>query len=198
MRTNYAPFIAALVITGAVMLACGCTVPAGEPARNRTNSTPVEETLTIDEVLEEDGNFSAFLRAFKASGLGGMLAGSGPYTVFAPTDEAFDRLSGTVTEELFDDPKGSLAEILLYHMAPGIHTTRGIAANDTVATVQGNPAPVVAVGGNLAVGGARVIRGDIPAANGVIHVIDAVMVPPDATLPAANETAAGVTANTTA
>ncbi len=101
--------------------------------------------------------------------------------------------------ELIDDPKGILAETLLYHMAPGgRYTAAGIAANDTVPTVQGSPIAVDAAGESVTVNGARIVRRDIPAANGVIHAIDAVMIPPDVILLPADETVANVTENETA
>ncbi|SCL76407.1 Immunogenic protein MPT70 precursor [Methanoculleus chikugoensis] len=196
MRTNYALCITALAI-GAAVLICGCTGLPGDGDPNRTDETAIVENLTADEVLARDGNFSAFIQALDAAGLRGTLAGPGPYTVFAPTDEAFSRLPETTREELFDDPKGNLAETLLYHMAPGRYATAEIAANDTVPTVQGSPIAVDAAGGNVTVGGARVIRRDIPAANGVIHAIDAVMIPPDVILLPADETAVNVTENST-
>ncbi|MDV4343277.1 fasciclin domain-containing protein [Methanoculleus sp. YWC-01] len=196
MQTNYVLIITVLAI-GATVLICGCMGLPGDGDQNRTNETPAVENLTADEVLARDGNFSVFIHALDTAGLKGTLAGAGPYTIFAPTDEAFNRLSETVTEELFDDPKGNLAETLLYHMAPGRYAAAEIAANDTVPTVQGNPVSVDAAGGNVAVNGARVTRADIPAANGVIHAIDAVMIPPDVILPPANETVENVTANTT-
>ncbi|KAF5084044.1 fasciclin domain-containing protein [Methanoculleus horonobensis] len=192
MRPNYALCITALVI-GAAVLICGCTGLPGDGDRNRTDETPVAERLTADQVLVRDGNYSLFIQALDTAGLRGTLAGPGPYTIFAPTDEAFGRLSETTIEELFDDPKGNLAETLLYHMAPGSHTAAEIAANETVPTVQGNSIAVDAAGENVTVDGARVIRADILAANGVIHAIDAVMIPPDVILQPENAT----TENTT-
>ncbi|MDD3934622.1 MAG: fasciclin domain-containing protein [Methanoculleus sp.] len=195
MQTNYAFFVIALV-PGAAVLICGCTGLPGDAARNQTTSAsagvPVGENLTIDEVLVRDGNFSIFIQAIDAAGLEKTFAGPGPYTVFAPTDEAFSRLPDAVMEELFDDPKGNLAEVLLYHVAPGNYIASGIAANDTIATVQGSPIAVDATGGNVMVNDAEVIRADIPAANGVIHAIGAVMLPPGMT-----ETAVNVTTNMT-
>lgn len=184
MRATRISVILALAVAAAV-LTCGCTSPAGNPAANETNGTQTVENLSIAEVLGRDGNFSIYLRAFDAAGLAGTLDGRGPYTVFAPTDEAFGRFPDAVMENLFSDPKGDLAEIVLYHMVPGRHAISGVAANRTVATVQGSPAPVDAGGGRVTVGGATVVRADIPAANGIIHVVDAVMLPPGATLPAA-------------
>jgi Secreted and surface protein containing fasciclin-like repeats len=200
MRTNYATIIIALAI-GAAVLICGCMGLSGGDARNQTNGTPVEtpfvESLAINEVLDRDGNFSTFIQAIEAAGLEGMLAGPGPYTVFAPTDEAFSRISNAVMEELFSDPKGNLAEVLLYHMAPGNYMASGIASNDIIATIQGNGVTVDAAGDGVRVNGAEVVRADILAANGVIHAIDAVMLPPDITLLATNETMTDNTTNVT-
>ena len=195
MQATNALLITALAL--AAVLACGCTSPAEESAGNATNETPTVENLSIAEVLARDGNFSTFLRAFQAAGLTRTVDGPGPYTVFAPTDEAVEQVPDAVMEGLFNDPRGALAEIALYHMVPGRYTVSDLAANTTVATVQGSPASVDASGGEVAVGGAAVIRADIPAANGIVHVIDGVMVPPDVTLQAMNETAANATANAT-
>ena len=200
MRTNYALWITVLAI-GAAVLICGCTGLPGGDSPNRTNKTPSEipaaERLTADEVLARDGNFSAFVRALDAAGLRRMLAGPGPYTIFAPTDEAFSQLPESVVKDLFGDPKGNLAETLLYHMAPGKYAVAVIAVNETVPTVQGNSIVVGIASGSVAVDGARVVRADIPAANGVIHAIDAVMIPPDVTLSPVNETAVNATVNET-
>jgi len=181
MRRDYTFIITALAV--AAVLACGCTAPPGDGTLNQTNSTPAGESLPIDEVLGRDGNFSTFIDAIELAGLQGIFTGPGPYTVFAPTDEAFERLPDAVMEDLLDDPKGHLAEVLLYHMAPGRQTAAGIAENNTLATVQGSPLAVDTAGGEVTVDGARLLRADIPASNGIIHVIDTVMLPPDVPLP---------------
>ena len=181
MRTDYTLIITALAV--AAVLACGCTAPPGDGTLNRTNSTPAGESLPIDEVLGRDGNFSTLIDAIKLAGLQGIFTGPGPYTVFAPTNEAFDRLPDAVMEDLLGDPKGHLAEVLLYHVAPGRHTAAGIAENDTLPTVQGSPLAVDAAGGEVTVNGVKLLRADIPASNGVIHVIGTVMLPPDVPLP---------------
>ncbi|MDV2482818.1 fasciclin domain-containing protein [Methanoculleus sp. Wushi-C6] len=181
MQATHALILALAV--AATVLACGCTSPVVDPTANQTNETLTVESLPIAGVLDREGNFTTFLQAFEAAGLVGTIEGPGPYTVFAPTDEAFEQFPDAVMEGLFNDPKGALAEIALYHMVPGRHTASEIAANRTIATVQGNRAPVEADGDEVTVGGAAVVRTDIPAANGVIHVIDAVMIPPDVTLP---------------
>ena len=184
----------------AAVLVCGCTSLRGDNVQNQTPAGAPGENLTIDEVLVRDGNFSTFVRALDASRLEGLLTGPGPYTVFAPTDEAFSRLPPGTLDELFEDPKGNLAEALLYHVAPGEYPA---STGGTIATVQGSPIDLDATGESMTVNGAKVVRADIPAANGVIHAIDAVLLPPEITLPVINETATdtstetGNTTNTT-
>ncbi|NQS77845.1 MAG: fasciclin domain-containing protein [Methanoculleus bourgensis] len=199
MRTTCTLLMVALVL-GAAVLVCGCTSLREDNVQNQTPAGAPGENLTIDEVLVRDGNFSTFVRALDASRLEGLLTGPGPYTVFAPTDEAFSRLPPGTLDELFEDPKGNLAEILLYHVAPGEYPA---SEDATIATVQGSPIDLDATGESMTVNGAKVVRADIPAANGVIHAIDAVLLPPEITLPVINATATdtptgtGNTTNTT-
>lgn len=181
MQATNVLWIIALAL--AAVLACGCTSPAEEPAANQTNETPTIENLSIAEVLDRDGNFTIFLMAFETARLTRTVDGQGPYTVFAPTDEAFGRFPDAVMDGLFNDPKGTLAEIVLYHMAPGRFTASDLAANASIATVQGSPAVIGVADGEVTVGDATVVRADIPAANGIVHVVDRVMLPPDVTLP---------------
>ena len=192
MRTTCTLLMVALVL-GAAVLVCGCTSLREDNVQNQTPAGTPGENLTIDEVLARDGNFSTFVRALDASRLEGLLTGSGPYTVFAPTDEAFSRLPPETLDELFEDPKGNLAEALLYHVAPGEYPA---STGGTIATVQGSPIDLDATGESMTVNGAKVVRADIPAANGVIHAIDAVLLPPDITLPVINETATDTSTET--
>ncbi|GLI47086.1 fasciclin domain-containing protein [Methanoculleus bourgensis] len=192
MRTTCTLLMVALVL-GAAVLVCGCTSLREDNVQNQTPAGTPGENLTIDEVLARDGNFSTFVRALDASRLEGLLTGSGPYTVFAPTDEAFSRLPLGTLAELFEDPKGNLAEILLYHVAPGEYPA---SEDATIATVQGSPIVLDATGEGMTVNGAKVVRADIPAANGVIHAIDAVLLPPEITLPVINETATDTSTET--
>lgn len=188
MRKIYTLLMAISVI-GAAVLICGCTSLRGDDRNQTPAPAPAGANLTVVEVLNRDDNFSTFVWALGASKLEGTLAGPGPYTVFAPTDEAFDRLPPGTLDDLLKDPKGNLAEVLLYHMTPGAYTASDIAANKTIATLQGNPL----AGGDAAVNGARVIRADIPAENGFVHAIDTVLIPPEVILQEENETATNVT-----
>lgn len=191
MRANVTHLMIALII-GAAVLICGCTVPSGNETTNQTNGTPARAAastnLTIEQVLVQDGNFSTLLLAIDTAGLEGAYSGPGPYTVFAPTDDVFRRVPSAVMEGLFNDPKGSLAEVLLYHMAPGSYTASDIATIETIETVQGSPIAVDTAGDRVWVNGAEIVRTEIPATNGIIHVIDAVMVPPGVILTATDVT----------
>jgi|GEM_PF-1079843 len=187
-------FIVVALVTGAMVLVGGCTVPLGSETTTRTSGMPAEDSvggnLTIEQVLVQNGNFSTFLEAIERAGLKGAFTGPGPCTIFVPTDEVFAHLPDAVMEELFNDPKGNLAEVLLYHLAPGRYTISEITAAKTIPTVQGSPITVEATGGEVRLGGAKVVGSEILATNGIIYIIDAVMIPSEILLEA--ETAGAV------
>jgi len=124
------------------------------------------------------GQFETLVAAVKAAGLVETLKGDGPYTVFAPTDEAFAKLpAGTVDDLLKPENKEQLVAILTYHVVPGKIMSGDIAGNKTmVETVQGSELTVDAMDG-VKVNEAQVITADIETSNGVIHVIDTVVLP---------------------
>ena len=119
--------------------------------------------------------------AIQAGGLVGTLSGPGPFTVFAPTNAAFDALPpGTLTSLLGN--RTALVDLLTYHVSSGNFMGTDVASRTSLPTVQGQPLAItVEPGGALRVNGARIVQADIRASNGVIHVIDAVLVPPAAT-----------------
>ena len=132
----------------------------------------------IVQIAAEAGSFNTLVAAVKAAGLAETLQGAGPFTVFAPTDAAFAKLpAGTVDALLADKQK--LASILTYHvvsgkvMAADIVKTHGATPN----TVNGLPLDIVVRDGKVFVNGAQVVTADIQASNGVIHVIDTVLLP---------------------
>ncbi|MGD2058542.1 MAG: fasciclin domain-containing protein [Anaerolineales bacterium] len=132
------------------------------------------ETRDIVDIAVEDGRFTTLVAAVQAAGLEEALRGEGPLTVFAPTDEAFAALpEGTVEALLADIP--TLTDILLYHVAEGKFMASDVVAMDMVATLQGQYLDVSE--GSVMLDNARVVISDIEASNGVIHVIDAVMLP---------------------
>ena len=125
------------------------------------------------------GSFETLLAAAQAAGLVDALKGDGPLTVFAPTDEAFAKLpEGTVENLLKPENKDALAGILLHHVVAGKIMSGDIGSSASPATLQGATLDVKANYGKVTVNGANVVTADIGASNGVIHVIDAVILPP--------------------
>jgi uncharacterized surface protein with fasciclin (FAS1) repeats len=121
------------------------------------------------------GQFNTLVKAVQAAGLVDTLKGKGPFTVFAPTDEAFAKLPAGTIEALLQD-KEKLAKILTYHVVPGEVTAAQVKPGN-VKTVQGQSLTVRTEGGAVMVDNARVIKADVMASNGVIHVIDNVVLP---------------------
>jgi len=131
----------------------------------------------IVEVARAAGSFSTLLAAVEAAGLTSTLQGEGPFTVFAPTDEAFAKLpAGTVEALLQDIP--TLTAILTYHVVPGRVAASDVVSLTDAATVNGARVSISVSGGAVYVDGARVTQTDIEARNGIIHVIDSVILPP--------------------
>lgn len=130
---------------------------------------------TIVAVATEAGSFKTLLAALDAAGLTETLSSPGAFTVFAPTDEAFAKLpAGTVEALLKDVPR--LKQVLLYHVVPGAVPAKAVVAKKSVKTVQGQSLSIDASNG-VKVGGANVLKTDVRASNGVIHVIDTVLLP---------------------
>ena len=121
------------------------------------------------------GQFNTLVKAVQAAGLVDTLKGKGPFTVFAPTDEAFAKLPAGTIEALLQD-KEKLAKVLTYHVVPGKVTASQVKPGN-VKTVQGQSLTVRTEGGTVLVDNARVIKTDVMASNGVIHVIDSVVLP---------------------
>jgi len=134
--------------------------------------------LVIPQVAANAGTFNTLLAAAKAAGLVEVLSSEGPFTVFAPTDEAFAKLpKGTVESLLQPENKAKLVEILTYHVVPGRIYSDEVVAVTEAPTVLGRNLPIAAANGVVTVGGAKVVAVDIEASNGVIHVVDAVILP---------------------
>jgi uncharacterized surface protein with fasciclin (FAS1) repeats len=127
--------------------------------------------------------FKTFVAALKAAGLEDTLKGEGPFTVLVPTDEAFAKLpEGTLDNLLKPENKEKLATILKYHVIPGKSLAADVLKLDgkEVKTVEGNSAKVEVKDGTVTIDGAKVVKTDIECSNGVIHVIDTVILPPSA------------------
>jgi uncharacterized surface protein with fasciclin (FAS1) repeats len=138
-------------------------------------TTATTTTGNLVSVAQRAGAFNTLLAAVTAVGLADTLQGPGPFTVFAPTDEAFARLpAGTVDALLQDLPK--LKSVLLYHVVPGALMARDVVKLETAKTANGRSVTVDTANG-AHVDDARILETDILASNGVIHVIDRVMLP---------------------
>jgi uncharacterized surface protein with fasciclin (FAS1) repeats len=126
----------------------------------------------------EAGQFKTLAAALQAAGLVDTLKGAGPFTVFAPTDEAFAKLpKGTVEELLKPENKAKLTAILTYHVVPGKVMAADAMKVKEAKTVQGGSLKVSTMGNGVMVDNAHVTKADIAASNGVIHVIDSVVMP---------------------
>ncbi|MFO7632248.1 MAG: fasciclin domain-containing protein, partial [Caldilinea sp.] len=122
--------------------------------------------------------FSTLLTAATEAGLVDALTGEGPLTVFAPTDEAFAALPAGTLESLLADPQGALTQILLYHVVSGKVMSGDLSDGMTAETLQGAPITISIADGVVKINDAVVVVADIETSNGVIHVIDAVILPP--------------------
>ncbi len=148
-------------------------------AANSEATMASSNTGTVLEVAEEQGSFNTLTQAIEAADLEATLNGEGPYTVFAPTDEAFAALpEGTVEELLKPENKAALTQLLTYHVIPGEVTSAQLSSGD-VQTVEGTPVTIQADGAAVRVNEAQVVQPDVLASNGVIHVVDQVILPSD-------------------
>ena len=139
---------------------------------------PPEPVGSIVDVALADDRFETLVAALQAADLVGTLQGEGPFTVFAPTDDAFDALpEGTVAALLEDIP--ALTAILLYHVVSGDVRAADVVALESAVTVQGELVSISVESDNVRINDALVVITDIEASNGVIHVIDAVLLPPE-------------------
>jgi PKD repeat protein len=172
----------------------------GSDTEKKTGMSPEVSTLpapvtgqTIVDKLVADGRFNTLIAAVKAAKLDGTLSGTGPFTVFAPTDAAFAKLPTGTVENLLKDPEGQLKQILLYHVASGSVKAADVVKLSSVKTIQGESAGITVTKDAVMVDGAKVTQTDMIGSNGVIHVIDAVMIPPAATTTTKSTTPSSVT-----
>ncbi len=131
----------------------------------------------IVTVAVEAGSFTTLAAALDAAGLVATLQGAGPFTVFAPTDAAFAKLPAGTVEALLADTE-ALKRVLLYHVVSGDVRSDQVVNLTSASTLSGAEAPIVIKDGAVYVGGAKVTTADVDASNGVIHIIDTVMLPP--------------------
>ncbi len=171
--TRLRPLVLALALGVAAPLsfsaAASSTAPAAGQARAQAD---------IVDTAVAAGQFKTLAAALQAAGLVETLKGAGPFTVFAPTDAAFAALpAGTVENLLKPENKQKLIEVLTYHVVPGRYPAARVASLDEAATVNGDSLDIATSGNAVTVEGARVVTADVNATNGVIHVIDKVLIP---------------------
>lgn len=160
------------LVPAGVALACGGGGgTAGETGMTQTKPANIVETAS------QAGIFKTLLAAATAAGLVETLSGPGPFTVFAPSDEAFGKLPKGTVEALLQD-KAKLRAILTYHVVSGAVMAKDAAKLSEAKTVQGQSLRLAYGDGKLKVDNATVVKADVAASNGVIHIIDQVLLPP--------------------
>jgi uncharacterized surface protein with fasciclin (FAS1) repeats len=174
-----------LTVTALVLAACApaaTEAPVVEPtAMPEPTATPEPEVMEMDivDTAVADGRFTTLVAAVTAADLVDTLKSEGPFTVFAPTDDAFAALpEGTVESLLLPENKQALTDILLYHVVSGKVMAADVVGLESATTVLGKDVAIKVDGGNVYINDAQVIITDIETSNGVIHVIDAVILPP--------------------
>ncbi|GAB2620757.1 fasciclin domain-containing protein [Novilysobacter erysipheiresistens] len=160
-------------------LALGLAAPLAVAGHHEgEHAKPMQAKGDIVDTAVAAGQFNTLAAALTAAGLVDTLKGNGPFTVFAPTDAAFAALpAGTVEDLLKPENKDKLVAILTYHVVPGRYPSGRVAGLDTATTVNGAAVDITAAEGGVMVDGANVVTADVTATNGVIHVIDKVLMP---------------------
>ena len=187
MKTRWS-VVALLLIF--VMVVSACAAPAAEDAAPQATTAPAQQPTATSQAPAETempkdivdtaiaaGSFNTLVAAVQAAGLEDALRGDGPFTVFAPTDEAFAALPAGTVESLLADPE-ALSQILLYHVVAGKVMAADVSDGLQADTLEGAPVAFSIVDGKPMINGANIVATDIEASNGVIHVIDAVILPP--------------------
>jgi len=159
------------------MLAAGIAVIA--LGMNTPSATAADApTRDVVETAVAAGSFTTLTKALEAAGLVATLKGAGPFTVFAPTDDAFAKLpAGTLETLLKPENRAKLKRILTYHVVPGRVMAADVVKLHSAKAVSGDTLSIAAHGDGVTIDNAHVVKPDIAATNGVIHVIDAVILP---------------------
>jgi uncharacterized surface protein with fasciclin (FAS1) repeats len=192
MKLIATAFVASLLLGAAASAAPAVpalqTVPAAHPTMaSLTPKVPlsniIEQPTERGDVLaiaQAQGNLTTFVRLIKAAGLASTLSHPGPYTVFAPSDAAFGRMPASKLSDL-ERPghETELKALLSYHIAHGEITTANMSGRQSVETLQGAELTITATMKSVEIGNATLVKGDLFASNGVVHIIDNVLVAPE-------------------
>jgi uncharacterized surface protein with fasciclin (FAS1) repeats len=173
---------AAVGLTAVGLAFSGC---GGNDSEGQVEPASTQSALTTTEMMEEGnivetavaaGDFNTLASLLERAGLAETLAGEGPFTVFAPTDEAFEAVPQETLDALADD-REMLRAVLLYHVVDGEARASDVASMRSAETLNGDSVRLRASGDTVRVDAARVVKADVDASNGVIHVIDEVLIP---------------------
>ena len=186
-------WLVATAVAGTFALGAAACGSDGDAAQEQTRAPAAADTTsstnamkapaTVVDIAASDTNFSTLVKAVQTAGLGDTLSGAGPFTVFAPGNGAFAALpAGTVDSLLKPENKDQLKSILTYHVVPGKAMSGQLTDDMTVTTVQGQNLTINVDGGNVKLTDASgktvsVVKADVEAGNGVVHVIDGVLLP---------------------
>lgn len=176
-KTILTTLLSSLLLTGGTAFSGASLDPAWEYRQQSKQQMTNQAVMKLDivDTAVSAGSFNTLVAAVKAAGLVETLKGDGPYTVFAPTDEAFSKIPDDQLQALLGD-KEALSKILTYHVLPGKVMAKDVVNIASATTVQGQAITINSSSGVM-VDNARVIKTDIETSNGVIHVIDSVILP---------------------
>jgi uncharacterized surface protein with fasciclin (FAS1) repeats len=159
-----------LTLVATVAVSAAVAVPAGA-----ASSAPAKQANIVNTAVKA-GQFKTLVSLVKSAGLAKTLSGKGPYTVFAPTDAAFKKVPKRTLNALAKD-RAKLRAVLLHHVVSGRVTSKQVVKLTSAPTLNSDSLSVRTRGGNVFVGGAKVVKPDVRASNGVIHVINRVLIP---------------------
>jgi uncharacterized surface protein with fasciclin (FAS1) repeats len=183
MKKNLLSFLTVLVLGSIMFVACNNaetkpTEPTAKEDAPKTDSIKPEAPKDVVDIAIGSADHTTLVAAVKAAGLVETLKGAGPFTIFAPTNAAFNALpAGTVDGLLKPEKKADLTKILTYHVVSGSVKAADLKDGQKIKTLQGEELTVSIKDGKVKINGANVTTADLAGSNGVIHVIDAVLMP---------------------
>lgn len=179
MKKNFLIILVAVAISSTTFVACSNAVAKTSKAiPETTQEAPMTQSKDVVDVAIGSQDHSTLVAAVTAAGLVQTLKGAGPFTVFAPTNAAFAALpAGTVDGLLKPESKAALTNVLTYHVVAGAVKAADLKDGQKVKTLQGEELMVSIKNGKVMINGANVVTADLMGSNGVVHVIDAVVMP---------------------
>jgi uncharacterized surface protein with fasciclin (FAS1) repeats len=165
------------IVVLVVALATAAVAVGGDDRSGSTAPAAKPPTKNIVQTAVAAGDFDTLVSLVKRAGLAKTLSGKGPFTVFAPTDAAFEKVPASTLEGLQED-RAALRRVLLYHVAGGRYPAKRVVGLRSIKTLAGDRVKVRTRGGTVRVGGARVVQADVRTSNGIIHAINRVLIPP--------------------